>query len=142
MWALSCQDENGHGVVHVHVRKDKDTFEFSYMRTLPGEKLNLVVSSAKKDKFKKKEAGRYRLAIQERCAASVHEVTPRCQHFAAEKCGGCSFQNLRLGDGVVTGWLLAGYWLVDGWLMVGRCLVTGWSLVGSLLLAGYWLVAV
>lgn len=58
MWARDgCQDENGHGVVHVHVRKDKDTFEFSYLRTLPGEKLNLVVSSAKKDKFKKKEAG-------------------------------------------------------------------------------------
>ena len=39
--------------------------------------------------------GRYRLAIDERCSASVHEVTPRCEHFA-EKCGGCAFQNLYL----------------------------------------------
>jgi len=39
--------------------------------------------------------GRYRLAIDERCSASVHEVTPRCEHFA-QKCGGCAFQNLHL----------------------------------------------
>lgn len=45
------------GVVHLHVRKDKETFEFTYARTLPGEKLNLVVGSAKKDRFKKSEAG-------------------------------------------------------------------------------------
>lgn len=71
MWAQhSCQDENGHGVVHVHVRKDKDTFEFSYLRTLPGEKLNLVVSSAKKDKFKKKEAGH----LVELCSVSKIRV--------------------------------------------------------------------
>ncbi|CAL1147575.1 unnamed protein product [Cladocopium goreaui] len=87
-------DESGHGVVHIHVRKDKETFQFSYPRALPGEKLNLVVRSVKKDKFKKKEAGRYRLAINERCSASVNEVTPRCQHFS-EKCGGCAFQNLK-----------------------------------------------
>eukprot|EP00435_Cladocopium_sp_Y103_P044099 s2504_g12.t1 len=80
------------GVPVAHI--DQETFEFSYARALPGEKLNLVVRSVKKDKFKKKEAGRYRLAINERCSASVNEVTPRCQHFS-EKCGGCSFQNLK-----------------------------------------------
>eukprot|EP00434_Breviolum_minutum_P001081 symbB.v1.2.000944.t2/scaffold45.1/size390604/7 len=89
-------DENGHGVVYLHVRKDKETFEFTYPRSLPGEKLNLMVGSAKKDRFKKSEAGRYRLAIDERCSASVHEVTPRCEHFA-QKCGGCAFQNLKYG---------------------------------------------
>ena len=57
MFGAANQDESGHGVVHVHVRKDQETFEFSYARALPGEKLNLVVRSVKKDKFKKKETG-------------------------------------------------------------------------------------
>eukprot|EP00439_Symbiodinium_sp_Y106_P041410 s285_g5.t1 len=87
-------NEDGHGVVHLHVRKDKETFEFSFRRTLPGEKLNLKVGLAKHDRFKKKEPGKYRLAIHERTAASTEEVKPRCPHFA-QKCGGCAFQNLR-----------------------------------------------
>ncbi|CAJ1400825.1 unnamed protein product [Effrenium voratum] len=86
-------DERGHGVVHVHVRQDQETFTFNYPRTLPGEKLNLRVGLAKKDRFNKKEAGSYRLAIDERTAASVDEVTPRCPHFRQE-CGGCAFQSL------------------------------------------------
>ena len=45
------------GVVYLHVRKDKETFEFTYPRSLPGEKLNLMVGSAKKDRFKKSQAG-------------------------------------------------------------------------------------
>ena len=57
LFGSANQDESGHGVVHIHVRKDKETFQFSYPRALPGEKLNLVVRSVKKDKFKKKEAG-------------------------------------------------------------------------------------
>ncbi|OLQ02698.1 hypothetical protein AK812_SmicGene14414 [Symbiodinium microadriaticum] len=62
-----------HGVVHLHVRKDKETFEFSFRRTLPGEKLhpgyqstseihrdiarNLKVGVAKHDRFKKRDPG-------------------------------------------------------------------------------------
>lgn len=48
-------DERGHGVVHVHVRQDQETFTFNYPRTLPGEKLNLRVGLAKKDRFNKKD---------------------------------------------------------------------------------------
>lgn len=48
-------DESGHGVLHLYVRREKQTYEFNFARTLPGEKLNLLVSSAKQDRFKKKE---------------------------------------------------------------------------------------
>ena len=90
-------DENGHGLIHLHVRKNSQSYEFSFYRTLPGEKLNLVVTFMKKDRFKKNFQGNFRLAIHERCSASIDEVTPACQHFS-EKCGGCSFQNLILGS--------------------------------------------
>ncbi|CAE8612949.1 unnamed protein product, partial [Polarella glacialis] len=87
-------DENGHGVVGIHVRKDKQSFEFAFARTLPGERLNLIVEHARHDKYKKKEPGKYRLLLEERGAASLDEVTPRCAHFS-EKCGGCAFQHFR-----------------------------------------------
>lgn len=88
-------DENGHGTIHLHVRRDKQNYEFSFARALPGEKLNLIVTHVTKNRLKKKEIANFHLAIDERCSASIEEVTPRCQHFA-EKCGGCSFQNLTL----------------------------------------------
>ncbi|CAK9062556.1 unnamed protein product [Durusdinium trenchii] len=87
-------DENGHGTIHLHVRRDKQNYEFSFARALPGEKLNLIVTHVTKNRLKKKEIANFHLAIDERCSASIEEVTPRCQHFA-EKCGGCSFQNLK-----------------------------------------------
>jgi len=86
-------DEYGRGQVEVFVRRDKQLFQFAFDRAIPGEKLHLHVGSAKHDRFKKKEPGRYRLRIHERGSASPDEVVPRCEHFE-ERCGGCSFQNL------------------------------------------------
>jgi len=86
-------DEEGRGQVEVYVRRDKQLFQFAFNRAIPGEKLHLQVGSAKHDRFKKKEAGRYRLKIHERGSASPDEVAPRCEHFS-ERCGGCTFQNL------------------------------------------------
>lgn len=86
-------DEDGNGVVHIYVRKDKQEFEFKFDRALPGEVLHLHVDDAKKDRFKKKEVGRYHLSVVERGTASSDEVAPPCEHFR-QGCGGCSFQHL------------------------------------------------
>lgn len=85
--------EDGRGIVHLFVRKTKQEFEFPFDRAIPGERLTLEVTSAKKDRYNKKDPGRYRLAIAERGAASPDEVSPQCEHFM-EGCGGCTFQNL------------------------------------------------
>lgn len=91
---VSRLDDDGRGVVTVYVRRDKQLFEFAYDRALPGEKVHLRVGEAKHDRFKgKQEPGRYRLLL-ERGAPSPDEVSPACEHFDKDKCGGCTLQNL------------------------------------------------
>eukprot|EP00928_Gymnodinium_smaydae_P081504 TRINITY_DN65011_c0_g1_i1.p1 TRINITY_DN65011_c0_g1~~TRINITY_DN65011_c0_g1_i1.p1 ORF type:complete len:625 (+),score=144.63 TRINITY_DN65011_c0_g1_i1:53-1927(+) len=86
-------DEDGNGVVNLFVRRDKQAYQFTFERALPGEKLHLVVTSVKRDRYNKKVPSRYQLGIEERGGASPDEVTPECPHFR-EGCGGCALQNL------------------------------------------------
>merc|ERR1719203_2416839 len=93
--SVGRMDDDGNGVVTVYVRRDKQAFEFPYPRTLPGETLHLRVQQAKHDRFKgKKQAGKYRLYLEERGAPSPEEVAPACEHFNKDKCGGCAIQHL------------------------------------------------
>eukprot|EP00927_Polykrikos_kofoidii_P061247 TRINITY_DN56105_c0_g1_i1.p1 TRINITY_DN56105_c0_g1~~TRINITY_DN56105_c0_g1_i1.p1 ORF type:complete len:664 (+),score=104.36 TRINITY_DN56105_c0_g1_i1:66-2057(+) len=87
---VASLDENGNGVVLLYVRRDKQLYNFTFERTLPGEKIHLRVENVKRNRYDKKEAGRYRLFLETRGAPSHDEVAPPCPHFH-EKCGGCAF---------------------------------------------------
>lgn len=88
-------DDDGKGVVALYVRKDRQLYEFNYAGALPGERLHLRVELARHDRFRgRKQPGKYRLSMVARGAASPEEVTPECQHFSRDKCGGCTFQHL------------------------------------------------